>query len=695
VTVRALFEPGSVAVYGASGRPGSMGLRAVRHLVDGGFAGTVVPVNRRHEQVGGLRCWPSLTAYGAPVDHAVLAVPAQAGPEVLRECAAAGVRAVTVLAGGYAEAGEGGRRLQSELLAVAGEAGIRVLGPNCLGLANAAVATCLSPGVVFDVVRNRPGPLAVVSQSGAIASDVLALADRVGLGVGLWVATGNEGDVTVADALDYVNQRGDWPVVAVYLEGLHDAEALKGCLRDAVASGRTVLVLRSGRTTGGRGAVLSHTGSLVTEARYYSAFFAGLGVPQVDSVRELVDAARVAAQVHWRRGAAAVVTSSGGSGALALDAAEEGGVPVAELDRRTQESLRAASPFVTTRTPVDLTGRINQTPEAVEQVLGAVLDQADVSHVVMIHGCGTLWSPIGERVGRAALAAARRHGPERVVFVGLLTAVLAREFEDAGVSVFDDPVTYFRALATVSRCGSPADRPPPVRPPDRHAGASGSDAATLPEHDALDLLRRHGVAVVPWETADSLETLLDLARAVGYPVVAKAVLAGVAHKTELGAVHTGVADEAALRAAWRSLAGLAAARGEPPLVLLEPMLDDAVAEVLIGGVRNPVLGPFVAVGAGGVLAEAADDLALAPAPLTREQAYALVASLRTWPTMLRTRDGREGDLDELVTAVVAVSEAIVGAEVAGARVAEIEVNPFLLRPHASCAVDALVRLEND
>jgi acyl-CoA synthetase (NDP forming) len=680
----ALFAPRAIAIYGASQEAGTMGHRVLDYLTQASFAGRILPVNPRHggEVIDGRPWFAGGSGFDGPVDHAVLAVRAQLAPAVVEDALRHGVRSLSILAGGFAEVGAEGAALQARIATMAREAGVPLLGPNCLGFATPALGAIASGGSIFMTVKPRGGKLAIVSQSGLIASDILYRAERAGIGAGFWVSTGNEADVTAADCIDHVCSVPELRVIALYLEGITEVDGFKAALARAQESGRQVVVLRPGRTDAGRTAIRSHTGAMVSADGLYDALFRRLGAVRVDSLREMTDVTRVALQLrrHPGRGVA-LAGSSGGNGALAVDAAAASGVPLATITEAGQAKLTALVPHCSPRNPIDTTGAANERPEMLADFLGAVLEERDVGTLVMIHGSGMLWHDRAERIAAVLAGLAARHGEGRIAFCGHVPPHVCPVLDAARIPVFDDPVALVRAIGRL--WGSP----PPAA---KHAGGGAHPAGRMLDEDAaLDLLETLGVPAVARRVADDVAALGSAAAALGYPLALKAVLPGVAHKTELGALRIGLGDAAALRTAGEELAALCQRQGHPVKLLVEAMVGDAVAELLLSAFVDPLLGPFVAVGAGGTLTELLADVVVEPAPVTPERAEAMLARLRSWPRLRQDRRGRVGDTAAAAAAIVALSRAI-GLVHAEGRIVEMEINPFMLRPVGSCAVDAVI-----
>lgn len=691
-----LFSPASVAVYGASVEPGSMGNRAVANLVKGGFAGEIIPINPKYagQEICGRRCYAGAADYGRDIDHAVMMIRATAVVPLIEDAIRGRVRSIAIQSGGFAEIGPAGRAIQERVDALVRGAGITLLGPNCLGFVNAAGRVYASPGSVFEAVWPQGGPMAFISQSGAVAANLLAVARDVGLGASFWVSTGNECDVSIADCIGFATGLEEVRVIALYIESIKDLAAFRSAVGAARRRGKHIIAIRPGRTTAGASAVQSHTAAMVTADRLYDALFRQLGIRRVEGQRDLIDLAQACVLVGRRPRGLAIATSSGGNGAITADAAAAAGIRLAKISaagqRRLVELIGSCSP----RNPIDITGATNNTPEILDPFLSTVLAEKDVDCMMMIHGSGMLWLDRAYKIGNILIELARRHAPKRIVLIGPVPDDLLQRMREVGIVVFDDSVALVRAMALLdgpSGTHVPAARLAAGTQP---GGATGSRSA-LDEDQAMDLVERCGIATVRRRLLTRRSELAAAMRALKLPLVLKAVLPGVTHKTELGAVRVGLRTAAEVQRAWADLERLCRAHRAPVRILAEAMVDKVVSEVLLSAFVDPLLGSFVTVGAGGVHAEAMDDVVVIPAPATRREALDAIGRLRSARHVLRNRSGLQASADELADAMVKLAQAIARGctDAAGRRVVEIEINPFMLRARQSCAADAVVTVQ--
>lgn len=692
--VRALTDPGTIAVIGASDDLGKLSGGPVHNLVSAGFAGRIVPVNPRRSEIQGLPAYPSIGDVEGHVDVAALVVPGPAVLPELRRCAEAGVTLAVVFASGFAEVGE--TAVQDEIAALCAETGMRVLGPNCLGAASASrsVVVSFSSGLRG---AQEPGRTAMVSQSGALAMWLYTGAQRDGLRFSQFVTTGNEADLTVAAVLREIVELDETRVLLAYVEAIHDLPALRALARRARELDKPVAVLKAARSEHGARAAASHTASLAGSDRAADALLARLGLLRVDTTSALLDAARVFGPGRRARGRRLTILSvSGGGGIMMADAAAAHGLEVVEWEPDWAARMAEAIPaYGSARNPVDVTGSASARPGMLEDALRLAVAHPGTDLVAVFAGDTALSDPWVTSI------CAVHGGTDKPVVVGWLGAQASlRRFTDAGVPVFGDPAAAIDALAMLVRHSlDPVEPLPPDAPPDPlpvevlalldAVRARGRD--TLNELESGALLRAYGVDVAPGRRADTVDEAVASADALGYPVAVKVLIPALAHKSDAGGVAIGLADAGGVREAAARLLGVGAAHAPPrtvPAVLVQAMAPPGV-EMVLGMHRDDTAGPVVLVGSGGVLVELLDDAALALPPLSSAAAARLVSSLRGSALLDGLRGAAPADREALVELVVRFAAMVHALR---EELAEIDVNPVVVGRSGAVAVDAWVRL---
>ena len=711
--IERLLHPQSAAIIGASADPAKVGGKVRLHALAFGFTGPIFLVTPGHERIGDIPCYPDVRDVPAPVDVAVVCLPAHRVVPAVAACGEAGVGTAVVLSAGFAETGSEGRRLQQELVDVAARAGVRLLGPNCLGLLDVERALALSFSSAFEGSLPPAGPLAVVAQSGALAASMLTMVREAELGLGWWITTGNEADITWLEIAEALLAEDGIRQIAIYAEGMHDGGRLLDLGTRALALGKQVILLSAGMSREAAGAVLSHSGSLGSPAVLVRGLMSQAGILEAGDLPALVGASSVFRHNRaWRAGGVGILTTSGGAGIMLVDACARLRLPVAALKPSTRDRLAASLPeFAATANPVDVTGaamyRLGMLREPF-RALAADLDTGAIA-ILLTLVTGETAVALAEDIVELARAS------DSPVLVAWLAGDMARDayavLRAARIPLFFSVSACADALACLwqyerrrrGRIGR--DRPHPVtdsagggrpRPaPDRFGGdpsypPSGPApdlAGVVTETPAKALLRRYGIPVPAGARVTSPSAAEAAAESLGYPLVVKSESPTLLHRAQGGAVRLGINDRAALRRAYREvidMAGDSAAR-------VERMAEEGGLELLVGGRVDPTLGPFVLLGLGGRAAELIDDVVARRAPIAPEEVAHMLDALAAGPRIRASLDDGPGT-SALFRAVAQISR-LVGDF--GPRLVELDVNPLLV-PHRGgevVALDALLILQ--
>ena len=684
-----LIAPRSIAVVGASPRAGSFGMRTLENLAQ--YAGEVFPVNAKYESIGALRCYASLAALPQAPDCVVLAVPREGAQGALEDAAAAGAGAAIVFASGYGEmAHDEAGRAQRRLTDIARAARMPLLGPNCMGLVNHA----LRAGVTFlsEYARapRAPGSIAIVSQSGALGYSLAQAWDR-GLGIRYFFSCGNSADIDVGDLVAAMAEDPEVRAIACLFEGAASAGRLREAGERARRAGKPVVVLKLGTSADGAAAARSHTGSLAGSAVAWRALFERAGFVPVDDFDALLEYAGffAAAGRPDARGAAAI-SGSGGAGVMAADKAAAHGVAMPQPLPATVEKLRAIVPeFGAARNPCDPTAQVLNVPDSFARCCRALLDDPQYG-VLVVPATVAIAETAKDRVPALARLAREQAKPVALVWLSeWLQGPGAEDYErDERIPVFRSMERCFAAIAAwhahADRSSEPAPRLSPPGAAQEARKLLAAAKGNLTESEAKRVLAVYDVPVVEERLAKTVEEARAAARAFGYPVVMKAESPTILHKTELGVVKLGIADDAALVRAYAEIE--AAAKGhELRGVLVQPMIPGV--EVIVGARVDPVVGPVVLVGSGGVLVKLMQDSVAALAPVSVAEANAMLARLKGYKLLTGFRGSAPVDLEALADAIARLSE------LASDLVTEIEaldVNPLRCDGERVLAVDALI-----
>lgn len=675
-----LLAPRSVAIVGASERPRSVGCDTLRNLAEhSDFDGEIFPVNPGRDRVLGLRAYPGMSALPGPVDVAVLCLPAEAVIAALRDCAAAGTGFAVVFTSGFGETGAEGRATEAGMAAIARESGMRIYGPNSPGLSNINRRLGLTFSPVFKDDR-LGGGIGLVTQGGGLGRAFIQASER-GIGTGLWCSTGNEADLTMADFVHHMVGDPDIRVIALLAEGFRDGPRFLRAARAAARAGKPVVAMKVGKSDYGVAATRSHTAALAGSAAVTSALFRQHGIVEVDDLDELIDTAALfeRAGIAPRRGIC-VYSFSGGTAALAADMVGNAGLTLSDLAPDTRAGLRALAPsYAAVENPVDLTTQVFTQDTLNHDCLSLVA--RDPSTDVVLLPIPADYGPITDRAAED-MAALGPDSPALLLPVWM-SGHRARGYaklNEAGLAPFRSLGKAVAALGRLIWRGdwqlSEAEAPAlPDFPP-----------GDLDEAQAKAALATLGLTVPEGRVVAGADAAQRAAREIGFPVVLKALVPGLLHKTEAGAVAIGLADAEALAAAWETMAAALARQGHGlDRALVERMEQGPGVEVMAGLHRDPVFGPVVSFGLGGVMVEALGDVSHRAAPFGRAEARAMIDEIRG-RALLGPLRGRPGaDLDALTDLLVTV--AALGAR---GDIAEMDLNPVRAGPTGAMVLDAVI-----
>jgi acetate---CoA ligase (ADP-forming) len=694
-----VLRPESVAVIGVSTREGSVGAAVLGNLLEAGYQGRLSVIHPREETLGGLPAYRTIADVPEPVDLAVIAVPAKAVVDVARQCGAAGVRALVVLSAGFGEVGPRGRDLQAELLAVCRASGMRLVGPNCLGVFNTASEVALNAS--FAPVAPPAGGVAFASQSGAFGIAAIAEAARRGLGLSSFVSTGNKADLSGNDFLRFWANDAQTHVIGLYLESFGNPRRF-GQIARRVAARKPVIAVKSGRSAAGTRAATSHTGALLAASdATVDALFRHAGVIRTGTVGELFDvAALLAGQPLPGGDRIGVVTNAGGPGIACADACEAAGLKVEPLPTKTRRRLARHLPReATTTNPVDMIA--SASADDYRKVIEALAADASVDAVVAIFipPLVTQARDVAEAV-RAASSATRAAGkPLLAVWMAQDDAALATLAGGVGgVPAYGTPEEAVRALAHAAgyarwrRGAEESPQAPDGIDPDAAAAAIAEALAEgggwlVPDRVA-EILAAYGVPQVRAVVAATPAAVGRCAADLGGEVVVKAIAPGLLHKSDVGGVRLGLRGATAATRAAREIAGAVRQAGHQPVGYLVQWMAPEGVEMLVGVTSDPDWGPVVACAAGGRAVELLGDVQSRLAPLSPRDAGEMVRSLRTFPLL----DGYRGEPRTDVAALEDVLVRIAALAAAHPEIAELDCNPVLVGPTGATVVDARIRL---
>ena len=696
----AFFKPESVAVVGASTREGSVGHILVDNLRDGGFHGQIYPINPKAPEVQGFKAYPSLTAVGAPVDLAVICIPIQGVPEIIKECGQIGTKAAIIISAGGKEAGEEGLAIDQAIQEEALRAGVRYFGPNCMGL--------LCPGshlnASFAAFSAKPGSLAFISQSGALGSAILGWATQNNIGFSHFISVGTMADLDFADLLDYLWSEISAKSILIYMEGMTSPRRFMSAAR-AVSRIKPIIISKSGRSEAGARAAASHTGAMAGLDEVYNAAFRRAGIIRVNTVRQLFDCAEALGKTQRPVGGnLGIITNAGGPGVMAIDALGSWGVEPATLGPETLAKLNEVLPhFWSHNNPVDILG--DATHERYLQALQILLQAPELSGLVVILTHQAMTDPA--RVAQELVPEIKKYAkPVLAVWMGGEdVAEGVRLLNDGGVAVYETPeqaVDTFMAMYSYTRNlellqQTPAQLPHELEVNHQQAQAYIQECLkrqshVLSEIEAKAILAAYGIPVTPTISASSAQAAAQAASHLGYPVVMKIHSPQISHKTEVGGVKIGLKNEDDVKAAFDEITGAARLRAPEAQILgvtMQPMVRPVDFELIMGAKKDPQFGPVLLFGLGGIYAEVLKDASIALPPLNLMLAGRMMQRTRIYRLLQGYRNLPPADLEKLAEMLMRLSQLVTEFS----EIVELDINPLFISEGQPLAGDARMVVE--
>jgi acetyl-CoA synthetase (ADP-forming) len=692
LSIRDIVHPSAVAVFGASDNKDKFGGRVMHYLTRHGYAGRILPINPNRAEVLGHTAYPAIGKAPGPVDVAILAVPASALLDAVAECAEAGVGCCVIMTTGFAEAGgETGRERQRRLVEIAHRSGMRIVGPNCMGLISPLAKMALTSSLVLEIDRIRTGSIGLVSQSGALMVSIFNRAHDAGIGFSLCVSLGNQCDLEICDFIDYLIDDPETRAICLYVEGFVDGHRFLRSAAACQAAGKPLILVKTGRTAAGVRAAQSHTASLAGSYDVLRAACEKHGVLLTDDPDGMVRAADLLCRWPTLSGdGIGVLSSSGGGAGIGVDRLVEAGMRLATLSETTKARLREILLPPQADNPIDLGGRLGgDVAGTAVQCASILCSDPDVAALHIVLTTVPFYEATTGELAKGALASGK---PVLVsVTPGSAADGPRRVLRELGCPYFDSIDQTLRVLKLMvqKRAFPPArggiERPKDLEPPPSLKLAPGR----LTEPEAKRLLARYGVPVTRERVAKDSDAARRAASEIGFPVVLKAVARELVHKSDIGGVKLGLEDAAAVATAWDDIGR--ALRTALPSAVSEGCLVQEMAkgdaELIVGARRDPQFGPVVLVGFGGIMVEVLEDVQVALAPVSPLDAEAMLRRLRLWPILDGARGRPALDVARIADVVARVSW--LAADL-GTRLVDLEINPLLVRRagEGAIAVDA-------
>ena len=667
--LHALFHPRAVAVIGASDDTTKHGYIVLTNIRDTGFQGGIYGISRRLKDVDGIPCFPDLASVPEQIDTAFLAIPAEAAVQAVRDCARAGLKAVIVGSAGYAESLDaGGEERQRELHRIAGEEGIRIVGPNCNGMYNAHHPVSVGFNTAH-AKRQTPGGISIFSHSGALFDAMAGRLRMLGAGLSLFASAGNEADMSVLDYMEYGISHAQTRVIVLLIDSLDDGPQFRRLALAAHAAGKHVVALKIGGSEAGAAAAVAHSSRMAGDDASYRALFAASGVATVKTLEGLMTAAALLDKYGSCPGKLGSLSTSGAGASLIADRCEALNVPLATLTPETFAAIDSHKMFSRIGNPLDMGifGGMRRSAE----VPSLLMNDAGVSvGLALVHSM----NPWQGDPYRAAMGDARKRSgkPLLVVTPGGMPEAERQTYLDRGIDVFTDTDILLEGIGALM---TPPPQPIPETLPAR---ASALPRRQLTEPESLRLLAEYGVRTVPTVECDSAADAVTAAIRLSYPVVLKGVAEGIAHKSDLGLVHVGLRDADAVAQAFKA-AGCSR-------VIVQAMIAGDL-EAIAGITRADGVGLVLIAGLGGIFAEALHDVSTFPIPIGRGFIGAALAKGNLGRVLASPRWKHPGSFDAFVDLLMALQAAALSL---GDTLQAIDINPVILGEAGAIAVDALV-----
>ena len=696
----AIFSPESVAVIGASSIPGKVGHDIFENILKGGFKGTLYPVNQRAKSILCIKSLPSILDIDDDVDLAMIILPPKAAIKSVEDCIVKGVKGIIVVSAGFREVGEEGLKIENTITGMCKDAGIRMIGPNCLGVINPHPSVKLNAS--FSTRMPEPGNISFISQSGALCTAVLDFARDRGIGFSKFISIGNKADVDEFDLLKYCHEDPDTDVIMIYMEELRlcGQEFIDEVKRITSGENPTlVLVIKSGKTSAGAAAASSHTGAIAGTEAVYDAIFEESGMIRVDTVNELFDYAEVfATKKELRSNRIAIVTNAGGPGIVATDMTEFAGLKLAELHDDTVEALKSHLPAAANiHNPIDVIGDASY--DRYENALKAVIKDENVDGALVILTPQSMTDAIG--TAKTVVNIAKQTSKPIVCnFMGIFDVSDSVQFlQKHHIPTYKFPENATKALGMLYKRSKWINRQILPQYKFKHNRTKARDIVKdcfkrkqmyLGELDGLDVLKSYGFDTLPTMLAKDREEAVCHAEVIGYPIVMKIVSSQIIHKSDAGGVKVNLKNVKEVETAYKDI--IAGAKNYKPEAEIDGVLIQKMSplgqEVILGMNRYPVFGPLIMFGMGGVFVEIFKDVVFRIAPIGRNNANRMVVSVQIFPMLNGFRGKPKADIETLHKLLVSLSDLVLD----NPEIREIDINPLLVHEAGKGATVADVRI---
>ena len=689
-SLETLLRPQSVAVIGASDNPARIGGRPIYSMLKGNFQGKLFPVNPNRDIVQGLKAYPDISSVPIPVDSAVISVPENVALKVIKECAERGVKSAVVFTSGFAEIGNSGLNAQHQIANIASESGMRILGPNCLGVFNLSAGWFGTFANTLASKKIPTGPIGIVTQSGAYGGHLFTITQNRGVGTNYWVTTGNEVDIDVAEVIEFYAREPEIRVIISYAEGIKNGNRMRKALEAARNAKKPVIFMKVGSTEAGARAAASHTASLAGEDAVYDGLFKQYGVYRAETTEEMADVAYACQFGRYPNGPKiGLQTISGGIGVQMADAASKKGFDVTPLPKSTQEKIKKLIPFAGVNNPVDFTGQVLNERKLLEDSMRFVIDEADYDSQILYLASLPI-SEFTRDISLEIFTALRKRYPEELMFLSMIGPQESRKpYEEIGYPCFEDHSLAVRAMAALRYFAMVFKQGKQKVIASTRGNKLARLDRNISEFEAKSILSTAGIPTNREFLTESCGEAIEAQKTIDGPVVLKVASPNIPHKTEIGGVLLNLTTKEEVEEGYKKL--ITSVQSNAPEAKIDGII---VAEMISGGIEtvlgvnnDPVFGPTVMFGLGGVFVEVLKDVAFRVAPFGTEEARRMIDEIRGRAVLDGARGAPPADIEALANAISALS--IFAAENSDS-IQTIDINPFIALPKGAVAVDALI-----
>lgn len=689
-SLETLLRPQSVAVIGASDNPARIGGRPIYSMLKGNFQGKLFPVNPNRDIVQGLKAYPDISSVPIPVDSAVISVPENVALKVIKECAERGVKSAVVFTSGFAEIGNSGLNAQHQIANIASESGMRILGPNCLGVFNLSAGWFGTFANTLASKKIPTGPIGIVTQSGAYGGHLFTITQNRGVGTNYWVTTGNEVDIDVAEVIEFYAREPEIRVIISYAEGIKNGNRMRKALEAARNAKKPVIFMKVGSTEAGARAAASHTASLAGEDAVYDGLFKQYGVYRAETTEEMADVAYACQFGRYPNGPKiGLQTISGGIGVQMADAASKKGFDVAPLPKSTQEKIKKLIPFAGVNNPVDFTGQVLNERKLLEDSMRFVIDEADYDSQILYLASLPI-SEFTRDISLEIFTALRKRYPEELMFLSMIGPQESRKpYEEIGYPCFEDHSLAVRAMAALRYFAMVFKQGKQKVIASTRGNKLARLDRNISEFEAKSILSTAGIPTNREFLTESCGEAIEAQKTIDGPVVLKVASPNIPHKTEIGGVLLNLTTKEQIEEGYKKL--ITSVQSNAPEAKIDGII---VAEMISGGIEtvlgvtnDPVFGPTVMFGLGGVFVEVLKDVAFRVAPFGTEEARRMIDEIRGRAVLDGARGAPPADIEALANAISTLS---IFAVENSDNIQTIDINPFIVLPKGAVAVDALI-----